>query len=76
MKVNVIGATAGEYQGNAYGRIYSLEPFQGSHGIGVKPVIFKTSLECAKMIDEVDIMYNLEFNQYGKVVEVTKLSES
>lgn len=73
MKVHVVGASIGSYQGNDYGRIYSLEPI-GNNGIGQKSVMYKTSVICAKSIDEVDVMYNLEFNQYGRVVEVTKLS--
>lgn len=73
MKVHVVGASIGNYQGNDYGRIYSLEPIE-NNGIGNKSVVYKTSVACAKSIDEVDVVYDLEFNQYGRVVEVTKLS--
>lgn len=73
MKVKVIGACVGEYKDQPYGRIYSLADIERG-GIGVKPLIYKATVDAAKVVDEVDVDYDLQFNPYGKCVEVKKIA--
>lgn len=73
MKAFVVGVTTGEYQGNLYGRIHSIEPVF-SNGTGRKCVIYKVSpVEVVNQVKDVDKEYDLVFNQYGRVVEVRPL---
>lgn len=72
MVVTVVGAHYGSFEGTPYGRIHSFEKIE-ANGTGVKPVSYKTSSIVAQSITEVDCEYNLEFNQYGKVINVMKV---
>lgn len=73
MKVFVFGATYGEYEGNKYGRIHTLEPVTSGKGVGRQCAALKTTYDIARSIDEVDCEYDLGFDRYGKVVDAVKI---
>lgn len=73
MKAHVIGVTIGEYQGQQYGRIHTIVPVEGN-GRGRKCEIHKvTPVNVVQQVFDVDVDYDLVFNQYGRVVEVRPL---
>lgn len=73
MKVHVYGVSWGEVNGYRYGKIHTLAPIE-ANGIGKKCDALKCTAEIAMGVSDVDCDYNVEFNQYGKVISLRKVS--
>lgn len=74
MKVFVFGATYGEYEGNKFGRIHTLEEIKPGKGVGRQCAALKTTYDIAKnIVDEPERDYDLYFDRYGKVINAVKI---
>lgn len=73
MKAYVVGASIGDYNGTLYGRIYTLIPYTSNKGVGSRASAEKCSVDVARKITEVNCDYDLEFNRYGRVIDVRLL---
>lgn len=73
MVTTIIGRRIGDYQGTVYGHLFGTEMMDAPN-LGVKPVTYKcTPASVANLVDEVNVQYDLTFNQYGKVVDIAKV---
>lgn len=78
MKAIVVGARSKDYtldNGNSgtTGYISVLQPIDPKNGVGQQATELKCDVNLLKKVQELDVMYLIDTNRYGRVVDLDQL---